>query len=191
MLLRGMMAGSVGGGVTAVTWSPTDKHPDIALSAGNLTATKSAAGSAWVAVRATQGYNLGKWYFEVANSGSSAYLMVGVADAAANLGQFLGQSVNSRGYYSVTGQKSSGNVLSAYGATYASGDVIGVAYDASTGSLQFYKNNVSQGVAFTGITGVQFPAVSIYEGSSTKSATGRFKAADFSYTPPSGYSAWE
>lgn len=45
-------------------------------------------------------------------------------------------------------------VATSYGATYSQGDIIGVSLDMSTsnGSLTFYKNGVSQGVAVTGIS---------------------------------------
>jgi hypothetical protein len=47
---------------------------------------------------------------------------------------------------------------SAYGAAFTNGDIIGVAFDADLGSLMFYKNNVSQGAAFTGLAStVYFP----------------------------------
>jgi hypothetical protein len=177
--------------VTVVTWNPADKDSNITLSGGNLIATKTGAGSAWVSVRANLGRSSGKYYFEISNSGASTFLMIGVANAADSLAQFVGVAANSAGYYSVTGHKFNSNVDSAYGATYASGDVVGVAYDFGTGSIEYFKNNVSQGVAFTGLAGTKYPCVSIFEGSSVKSATGQFSAADLTYSPPSGFSAWE
>jgi len=47
------------------TWSPTDKHADIALSGGNLTASKSTVhASNWACVLGTTPMRLGRWYWE-------------------------------------------------------------------------------------------------------------------------------
>jgi hypothetical protein len=55
------------------------------------------------------------------------------------------------------------------------------------GTITFYKNGVSQGAAFSGITGTVFAA----EGTTnnTDACTANFGASAFSYTPPSGFSA--
>ena len=39
-----------------------------------------------------------------------------------------------------------------HGDSYTTGDAIGVAFDADNGILTFYKNGVSQGAAYTGLT---------------------------------------
>lgn len=176
-----------GGGGVVVTWSPTVKHADIALSGGDLIATKSAAGSDWRAFHATAAHSNGIRQYRVTISGTSAFVIVGLAPSGDPLGQFVGVSAGSWGYYSVTGQKANNNVLSAYGATYASGDVIDVIYDAGAGTMECRKNGTSQGT-MAGLSGALFPAASIYEGSSTMVVTGGFNAA--SMTLYSGASAW-
>jgi hypothetical protein len=96
----------------------------------------------------------------------------------------------------------------AYGAAVSSGDVVGVALDLDAGTLEFFLNNVSQGQAFSGITGAWIPAVSDSSNAATadgtlnfgqdssfagsKTAQGNTDAngvGDFYYTPPSGYLA--
>lgn len=48
-----------------------------------------------------------------------------------------------------------------YGSLYGENDTIGVLLDYDTGSIEFFKNNVSQGVAFTSLSGPVLPAVSM------------------------------
>ena len=102
----------------------------------------------------------------------------------------------------------SGRTSSSYGASYTDGDIIGVALDldSSTTTLTFYKNNSTQGTAFSSLandeyvalhTGIQnnfgifnFGQDSSFAGNET--AQGNTDAngqGDFYYTPPSGYLA--
>ena len=90
----------------------------------------------------------GKYYFESVFSGGQG------------TGQFAGiRKPGSRNYtdsylYVGTGTKYINAASGAsYGATLSNGDVIGTAFDATNGTLTFYKNGVSQGTAYTGITG--------------------------------------
>jgi hypothetical protein len=48
-----------------------------------------------------------------------------------------------------------------YGAKFGEGDVIGVYMDFDLGFLEFYKNGVSQGIAYKNLTGPVYPAVSL------------------------------
>ena len=133
----------------------------------------------------------GKWYCEISMGQVGA--AVGVAAAtlsytAAGSNDAFGTS-SGWGYVS-TGNKRTNSSDSAYGASWVANDIIGVAYDADAGSLTFYKNGVSQGAAFTGIT---VPVVfAAYGGSGT--TTGTFATLNagqrpFAYTPPSGFVA--
>ena len=64
--------------------------------------------------------------------------------------------------YAYNGNKSLSGALTAYGAAYTSGDVIGVSFDAGAGTIEFFKNGVSQGVAFSASAGSYFPWVYTY-----------------------------
>ena len=86
----------------------------------------------------------GKWYVEVlikvdgANSGQNA-THVGVANPTFITGnEFKGHSNGVS--YCMNGQKGLNNSVSDYGATYASGDVIGIAYDTDNDNITFIKN---------------------------------------------------
>lgn len=196
--------GGATSGSTAVTWNPSDKSSLITLSDSDLVATRTGATDSYGTVRATlarPASDTGGYYFEVVvtNASSSIYVMIGVANASASLSQSVGANANGWSYYQETGQKFTNNVGSAYGASYATGDVIGVLL--KNGKLYFRKNGTWQnsadvaaetGAAFTGLTGDLYPAVSMFRSiSPTHVLTGRFKASAFSGGIPSGASAWE
>lgn len=131
------------------------------------------------------GANSGKWYFEYKYT------------TAAGAGGFVGVSsdVNQTtaltgvlGYYA-NGNKYNGATPSAYGGAWAQGDVIGVALDIDAGTLTFYKNNVSQGVAFTSISGTFFPMSRAYNSGGEVIADLNFGQRPFTYTPPTGFQA--
>lgn len=101
----------------------------------------------------------------------------------------IAQVGNSGGYHygSYTGEKNFNGTVTAYGATYTVGDVIGIKYDPAAQTLEFLKNNISQGIAFTGIpAGVYFFAVS---GFNPSTMVLNFGQRAFSYTPPAGFKA--
>ena len=165
-----------------VDTSPAGGVNAITILAANL--NLAGASSDWAACRATIGVTSGKWYWECTRTGASN-LIFGIGLNSTTL--VYAYSSTSYGYFS-TGDKYSNNVSSAYGASFTSGDVIGVAFDADAGTLTFYKNNTSQGIAFTGLTsGPYFPLNQLYTTGSTASIN--FGQRPFSYTPPSGFKA--
>lgn len=169
--------------VQNTTWNGSDKSANITLSNGNLSVATASTGGT---VRSVASKSSGKWYWEMTRDAGQD-LVIGVAKAAASLGVYLGGDANGYGYVASTGQKSNNNVKTAYGAPYAVGDVIGVALDLDAGTLTFYKNGVSQGVAFTGLTGTFFAA----EGTTNPSdaGTANFGASLFAFGPPAGFTA--
>lgn len=164
------------------TLNPLDAGTTGMLSDGNL--RYSLGGTTNYSVRATIAMTSGKWYAEwTFQSGTNSD--VGIATAAAPLNQYIGQNAFSWIYYN-SGQKFTNGTGSAYGASYTTNDVIGIAFDADAGTLTFYKNGVSQGTAFTGLTsGPYFFAVGAYD------CTGYFNFGQrpFAYTAPSGFKA--
>lgn len=171
------------GPVAYTAWNPSDKSANLTLSNGNLSIATTNPGGM---VRSALGKASGKWYWEVTKNGGPD-LVVGVAKAGANLSAYLGSDVNGYGYISSNGAKVTGGGTTGYGSTYTNGDVIGVALDLDAGTLTFYKNGVSQGVAFTGLSGMIHAA----EGTTNTgdACTANFGATPFVYSPPSGFSA--
>jgi len=84
----------------------------------------------------------GKFYWEttIKSLPSAGYATVGV-DGGLMQNDILTDSVY---YRSDTGHKGIVNADTAYGSPFAVNDVIGVALDKDSGTVTFYKNNVSQ-----------------------------------------------
>ena len=141
----------------------------------------------------TIGMTTGKWYWEVEvttfNSASSSIHIGIVGDNYPFAsGNYIGNTATSYAYRH-SAQKYNNASASAYGATYAAGDVIGVALDLDAGTLVFYKNNASQGTAYSGLSGTFYPGISIEQAGSTSTVQSNFGQRPFSYTPPSGFKA--
>ena len=86
---------------------------------------------------------------------------------------------------------SGSSTATAYGSTFALNDVVGIAVDMDAGTITFYKNNVSQGVAFSDLlsSGIEWtPAIS-GDGQTTVSGFVNFGQRPFAYTAPSGFKA--
>jgi hypothetical protein len=167
---------------TYATWDPAQIGGNITLSNGNKTVTE--VGGSLHSARATVGVSTGKYYWEI-NVGSGGDVFTGVGTSSATLNNYLGIDVNGHGYYSVTGNYFTNGAGGAYGATYTTGDVIGIALDMDAGEIEMFKNNVSQGVMATGLTGTMYPMVS----ASNSAITANFGATSFTYYPPLYYQA--
>jgi len=161
------------------------------LSEANLKITYTGAVT-WHAARGSIYVSSGKWYWEV-NVVQVGYLMIGVASPSFSLDNTYGTNTYNWTYFQPNGNKYGpgiGGAGSAYGASYTAGDVIGVALDMDAGTLTFYKNNTSQGTAFTGITGLVAPVIAL----NNETGSGGIAAINFgqrplSYSAPSGYVA--
>lgn len=167
------------------TWNPSDKDASITLSNGNLTAACSLGAQG--GVRSVAGVTQGKWYWECTVQTANAREIIGVINSSDSLASLLGGTANGRGYFAFDGQKINNGSLSAYGAAYGNTNVISVLLDRDAGTLTFWKNGVSQGQAFSGITGTVHAAFSGGSGSFTEQVTANFGASAFAHTPPAGY----
>ena len=203
--------------------SPTNNwctvHPVGSLgtqSEGNLKTVTVGTGSG-IAV-GSMGHTSGKWYWEVNINTSSTADLIGVVDEtldSVNSSSYPGYLAGGGGedsiaYYS-NGNKYINGTGSSYGATFTTGDIIGVALNLDDNEITFYKNNSSQGtISYTFSGGNILPASS--DGTNTSSALGTFTfnfgqdssfagtetaqgntdangKGDFYYSPPSGFLA--
>jgi len=176
-----------------VTWNVLDQGTYQQSKDNNLTAFSTVSG--WYYQRATVGVTSGKWYWESTTSVTSGtyYVLVGLANYSSpnNNGHMGANAANvySYGYASNTGNKHNNGSSLSYGASFQTvGDVVGIAFDADAGTLTFYKNGVSQGTAYTGVTGQgpYYPAISCY----ASTAYNNFGATPFKHSIPAGYSPW-
>jgi hypothetical protein len=155
------------------------------LSEGNMTVLSTVAN--WESRGGTIAVSSGKWYWEADVITVGSYMQVGMVgtDVFFQATDVIQEWATGYGYYSYNGNKSNNGSHSSYGATYTTGDLIGIALDLDAGTIEFYKNNVSQGVAFTGLSGEFTPAFSVYGGSGK--VTANFGQRPFKYTPPTGF----
>ena len=150
------------------TLNPLNSNHSGALTNGNTTGT-TAGDAVWRSTFSTMGAASGKWYWEGKCVAKGAYTGIGIASVE----NMTGSSGNSNfpaltgGYaYQEDGTKNNQSTESAYGNTYTTGDIIGVAFDATNGNMWFSKNGTWQNsatiaeiaagtttnAAFTGIT---------------------------------------
>jgi hypothetical protein len=132
----------------------------------------------------TIGMSSGKWYCEMYVTAVGTESSLGVTRGLAST-QYMGTSADSWGYY-FNGQKYNNSTPVAYGAAYTTGDTIGAAFDADNGTIIFYKNGVSQGTAYTGLTSAPY-----FFGCSGRSndVTMNFGQQTYKHAAPSGYKA--
>jgi hypothetical protein len=102
-------------------------------------------GGAWSAHNGTFSLSSGKWYYEVRVNSSNIYAQVGFQSVG-----YINEQGDGAYRYRANGTKA--GTYSSYGAAWDSaGAVIGCAVDCDNRTVTFYKNGVSQGVAFTNI----------------------------------------
>jgi len=156
------------------------------LTNGNL---ETSTGNTATKVLATLGMSSGKWYWEFSFTNIAGDGACGIATGNSSSTAHVGNDADSWSYRA-DGLKGNNSVVTAYGATWTTNDIIGVSFDADAGSLSFYKNGVSQGVAFTGLTsGPYFPAFGDNASGASSTLWTNFGQRPFAYTAPSGFKA--
>jgi len=182
----------VGGTVRGnyATFNALQLGSSTTLNNGNL--DSAATASSFNTVSGTMFVSSGKWYAEVTILDVSADYStkrVGVGiikDTGTEQSSYLGSSTSGYAYYA-NATKYNNATSGSYGASYVTNDVIGIAMDLDAGTLVFYKNNTSQGTAYSGLSGAFSFAASHY-GSGAKVAI-NFGQRAFAYTAPSGFKA--
>lgn len=171
---RGIISGDAVARIYA-TWNPLDKSANYTLSNGNLTAVKS--GTVWNSVRATIGKSSGVFTYEVYLQ-AVTQMVTGIALLADTLGSWWLNPYKGMGYAS-TGWRWAFSAPAPYGASYVSGDYIGIKVDMDAKTISFYKNGVLQGVAYSGfIAGTYYPIIALFN---PGIITANFGATSFQY----------
>lgn len=155
-----------------------------AITRANL---RSGTGDTWA--NSSLAMTSGKWYAEYTITTLAVAQWVGVGRNQPVAAQYNG-GLSADYSYANDGLKYNNGATAAYGATYTSGDVIGVAYDADNATLTFYKNGVSQGTAYSSIPAGQY-YFQCYGRSTGGSSVvdANFGQRSFAYTPPTGFKA--
>ena len=176
------------------TLTPLIPVPSGTISNGNLNYTRGSTAAHGSVGASFTLPTTGKWYWEVtaaATGGNNE--AIGVANilnnpqlpaAGAEIGSRTGDFI-----YRSSAAKVSGGTSASYGATFTSGDIIGVAWNSDDGEITFFKNNSTQGVAYSSIS----QEVGKYVPADSQAQTGvtafNFGQLDFTYTPPTGFKA--
>ena len=178
------------------------------LKEGNLHFTKSGAVGYYNTTVGTFGVSSGKWYWEMYMASTGDAIIGVTTNPSLDYRNYAGATSTSFVYLNYDGKKNTGASPASYGATFTNGDIIGVALDMDAGTITFYKNNSTQGQAFSSITGTASPIVSdagntltsvIANFGQDSSFAGNKSTANsnadgnghgsFAYAPPSGYLA--
>lgn len=181
---------------TYATWG--DVGNNITLSNGNLTVTVSGANAATYA-RATVTKTSGKWYWEYTID-QQTFVSTGIQLPAHSLSGEVGGYAEDYGFHDVPwfsgpieGAKENNASASRYGGTPSvNGDVIGVALDLDSGTITYYRNGVSLGVMYSGLSGEKaIIAGAIVSGGTDPDTiiTANFGQSAFAYSVPSGYNS--
>jgi hypothetical protein len=123
--------------------------------------------------------NSGKWYYEMTCSATDTNNAIVIAAQS--------RSTFEVAYYQNGNKQINSATPAAYGASWTSGDVIGVAIDVPNNNITFYKNNTSQGVINNAFPTGQPVYVGGYYNTSSGSYAFNFGQRPFTYTPPTGY----
>ena len=163
-----------------------DTTGNITFSEGNLKTVDTNASTSGSAIAVSSG----KWFAEMvctAKTASNAMVGICTVDGFDSDRQLDESLIGGSGYgYVMNGAKLPGGA--AYGATWAIGDVIGIALDldSTQNTVTFYKNGSSQGAI--NINNAEYVFCnSNGQGSSTVTYVSNFGQRPFAYTPPTGY----
>jgi hypothetical protein len=138
----------------------------------------------------------GKWYAEVTPTAGSDWA-IGAQECKSTSTSAMGVSSDTYAYLSSTGNTRNSNISIAYGDTYTTNDVIGVAFDGPAGKMWFSKNGTWQNSgdpaagtnqAFQLMTASDI-CIAVANGTSGSTTTYvvNFGQRDFAYDPPSGF----
>jgi hypothetical protein len=178
----------VGGTVRGnyATLNPLNAGNSAYLNNGNLDLTNPSEG-AWRSGVSTIAMSTGKWYAEVTVTNNN--LLIGIDKASVvftGTTTFVGGSPTGWGVL-YTGQTYNNSGVVYNNSGYAAGDIIGMTFDADTGVLTWYKNNVAMVQTITGLT--SGPYVFGFSANSAGNGSINFGQRPFAYTAPSGFKA--
>jgi hypothetical protein len=172
------------------------------LSNGNLTYTAESS-AAQNPASSTMGVSTGSWYYEATITNSGYNPAVGVHDPSNNFG--TGDNWRSAGMKGVVlfgsfggEQYVNGSYTASTGYSFTTGDIMGIAFDASSGKVWVAKNNTwfnsgnpSAGTGQVGTASSYSSLAPIVDGTNNSgnkdTINVNFGQRPFAYTPPTGF----
>jgi hypothetical protein len=138
----------------------------------------------------------GKWYCEFtctaygggATLGFTAVGVIQSSQSITTIPNSLGSVPAGLWIYRNDANRANNGASASYGSTWTANDVIGIAIDLDTGTLTFYKNGVSQGSAYTNLTGSIAPVIND-QGTYSTSFSANFGQRPFAFPAPAGFKA--
>jgi hypothetical protein len=201
--------GSTSGAPSGSGWDPSGKGTQASLSTTTVANdTAQAASPGFTSVRGVHGRSSGKFYYEVVAlataTGNPGFGSMGASSAGgAGLDNPLGFFSNSAGVFTSAGNFATGTGWEAVSTgvyTVYNANVFGMALDMTNGFGYLAKANMwfLSGAPTSGATGtghvIAFPATMIYPAVTLDDTSVVFKlvtgAGALTFSPPSGYSAW-
>ncbi|HWK96165.1 MAG TPA: hypothetical protein VNR39_12155 [Pseudolabrys sp.] len=156
------------------------------LASGNLVASAVGAGAGYGAA-ANMAFQSSQYAeFTITGGDTQQNLWVGVSPIASAAAPYVVYGAN--GAYYDNGSWSSAGAWS----TFTTGDIIGVAWNSSTGAVSFYKNGVLQGTlsAPSSLSSPSTYAMDVFYTSTAASIACNFGQRPFAYAAPSGFKAF-
>ena len=160
------------------------------LSNGNLSVSYSDTANN----KPTMAVSSGKWYTEVTCTSSGGYSGTGLSVAVTSP-SFDNAFINAWYYNNGQTYNYATDSYVSYGATWGTGDVIGVAWDCDNRTVTFYKNGVSQGLLPAGVIYINENGIgtgtsvypSAYGTGVTSTFTVNYGQRPFAHIPPAGF----
>jgi hypothetical protein len=188
------------------TLNSVSKGSSIVLKEGNLDVSRSVPGHRYSV--GTLGVSSGKWYWEIYLANSTGPLL-GIATPEQLVDANDHDTTSTAWNWDTSGPNSygDGNGHGIYGSTTTLGDIVGVELDMDAGTIDFYKNNVSEGEMFNTLSGNTILPCAYIHGTAAnvifnfgqdssfagnKTAQGNQDSnsiGDFYYTPPTDFLA--
>lgn len=170
------------GDIMNTAWDAVNRGSGVTLSNNNLTANIPNLNNT---VRATHGRSIGKFYWEIICN-NVTNVAIGVLTIDTGIEATVGKEGSV--YYYVNGDKYIGTARSTYGVAIKTGDVISVLLDCDNGTIEFWHNGISQGVAASNLN-KEFYYASATSGQSNAGCqlTANFGNQSFKYQMPEGY----
>jgi hypothetical protein len=175
--------GDVGGVVRGnyATWNPLDRTA-ATYTNGNLEVTSTSSAAPYNMQTTIQLPTSGKWYCEVTALKGANSPAIGIGNNRPTDQFAMYRSPGSYITSGISGISSSGTP-----ASWTTGDIIGIAYDAGAGTLSFYKNGTAQSGGFTSIPATGYFIAVRADSASGDGGTLNAGQRPFAYTPPSGF----
>ena len=135
------------------TWNPLFFRYNVAnaYTEGNTKISFTSSGTEGTGFGSIGGLTSGKWYWEVLINAIGSGTRIGISNSLLSSGNSPTDFREFLDNHDGTGKNTPGTFTNNYGNAFGDGDIIGVGLDIDNGTLTFFKNNTSQGVAFTNI----------------------------------------